>query len=204
MAGAGRLWLLERKDAAGVELRLDDLPEKTAYVPFFCDIAPPRAQELIRLCGQAVTEGAEALYLAFCTPGGNVNDGLSIHALLRTMGVPIVTHNLSTIASIGLPLYMAGDLRVASPGSAFFFHRVGATFGDDYIDTDVAEKNIVEWKRAEERIEQLMKASGFNGDLRSLMGARGNLFAEDAVDNGLVHEIRDFAIPRKCTLWRIV
>lgn len=63
------------------------------------------------------------LYLLISSMGGSLEDGISLYNLLRALQIPLVTVNMSAIASIANVVFLAGDTRIACPDSHFHFHN---------------------------------------------------------------------------------
>jgi ATP-dependent Clp protease protease subunit len=81
------------------------------------------------ICGLANrgTDGNTAapcqkLWLLLNSSGGNLDDGLSLYNLLRTLKIEVVTVNMGQIASIANVVFIAGKYRIACPESYFHFH----------------------------------------------------------------------------------
>lgn len=62
------------------------------------------------------------IYLLLSSQGGNLDDGLSLYNLIRTVNIEVVTVNLGQVASIANVVFLAGEHRVACEESYFHFH----------------------------------------------------------------------------------
>jgi ATP-dependent Clp protease, protease subunit len=84
------------------------------------------------LCGFAnerLTEGPNAgkrryagLYLFMNSLGGQVDDGLSLFGLIRSLPLEVTTINVGMVASAAIITFLAGKQRIAFPNSIFHFH----------------------------------------------------------------------------------
>jgi ATP-dependent protease ClpP protease subunit len=65
----------------------------------------------------------QALVLCLSSEGGHMESAFYCYEVLRSLPVPIATHNLGLVASAANLLFMAGNVRFAAPGSSFLFHN---------------------------------------------------------------------------------
>ncbi|HYQ52232.1 MAG TPA: ATP-dependent Clp protease proteolytic subunit, partial [Pseudomonas sp.] len=68
---------------------------------------------LINTCGKALQQGADVVQLNIATMGGECSYGFTLYNFLRGLPVPLHTHNLGTVESMGNILFLAGDHRTA-------------------------------------------------------------------------------------------
>ena len=61
--------------------------------------------------------------------GGSVYDGLGLYDILSNINVPIHTYCVGSAMSMALLLFLAGDVRVATPNSTFMAHSLSAGMG---------------------------------------------------------------------------
>ncbi|MBQ9647852.1 MAG: Clp protease ClpP [Oscillospiraceae bacterium] len=74
---------------------------------------------------------ADVIHVHINSYGGAVSEGWAIYNTLREHPAKIVTHADGFVASAAIYPFMAGDERIASNLSAFFFHQVlVSTFGN--------------------------------------------------------------------------
>ena len=77
---------------------------------------------LINTCSKALQQGAEVLQLNIATMGGECSYSFTLYNFLRALPVPVHTHNLGTVESMGNILFLAGVHRMACACSRFLFH----------------------------------------------------------------------------------
>ena len=77
---------------------------------------------LISTCTRALQQGAEILQINIATMGGECSYGFTLYNFLRSLPVPVHTHNLGTVESMGNILFLAGERRTACVLSKFLFH----------------------------------------------------------------------------------
>jgi ATP-dependent Clp protease protease subunit len=105
----------------------------TVALNFHGPISHPATTKLRNsLCGavnELFTDGPNAgkrkfdkLLLFINSTGGQIDDGLSLFGLIRSLPIEVTTINTGLIASIAILPFLAGKKRVALPHSQFHFH----------------------------------------------------------------------------------
>ena len=61
------------------------------------------------------------------SPGGDVEIGLGIAAVLEALSVPLITVGVQSVHSAAFSVFMAGHIRLAYPNTSFLVHAI--TFG---------------------------------------------------------------------------
>lgn len=95
---------------------------RTHVVHFTAPINSYTCGQLIDKCSQAIHQGADELVLKIATMGGECSYGFSLYNFLISLPVPVKTHNLGTVESMGNIVFLAGETRTACPHSKFLFH----------------------------------------------------------------------------------
>ena len=75
------------------------------------------------------------------SPGGNVSDGLALYDIIRTSVTPICTIAIGAAMSMGLWLFMAGDIRLIGENATLMYHEISTAIQDktEGIALEVAE-----------------------------------------------------------------
>ncbi len=162
---------------------------------------------LINTCAKVLQQEAEELRINIATMGGECSYGFTLYNFLRALPVPIHTHNLGTVESMGNILFLAGERRSASAHSKFLFHPFHWTLHGavdharmaeyamslDY-DLELYVRIVAENTRdAPERLDIP----------RYLMAYPRILGPEDALACGLIHTVDDSPIPAAACQWSI-
>ena len=127
--------------------------------------------------------------------GGSVSEGWTIYNALRQHPAKIVTYGDGFVASAALYPFLAGDERIASSLSAYYFHQVmveASGYADDLrAAADKAEK------MTEIGIDAFVERAGMDADqVRQLMQAETWMTPTQALDCGLATSITtDGALP---------
>lgn len=164
-------------------------------------LAPVNAQtsdRLFKVLDELVSKGMTDLHLLLSTPGGSVFHGLSIHNYLKGIPVNVHTYNFGSVDSIGVVIYCAGDKRHTVPHSRFLIHSVKLTMnGKMSVDEKQIDEYLKSVKIDQRNIARVMSDTTGRPieTIEQEMVNRTTLNPEEAVDYGLVHEIRKELIP---------
>ena len=166
---------------------------QTFYIKFFAPVIPESVAALMQIVDNKLKQGAKKLGLLISSPGGDVFHGLSAYNFLKGIPLEIVTHNFGSADSIGVVLFCAGSRRLSVPHARFLLHGVQCNF---------RQPVSLEEKQLEERLKGLQIDMGniarviadtVKKDKEQVLDdmlSRTTLYPEQAVEYGLVHEIK--------------
>jgi ATP-dependent protease ClpP protease subunit len=153
------------------------------------------------LCLQALQNGASEIELHMSTEGGNMTAGFALYFFLKSLPLPLTTHNIGSVESIGVAIFLAGQRRYACPGTRFLIHPLNWGFGS-LVAAD--HSRVSEWRdcldfdaeRYAAIYEEATKAAGVKDNIRDhLFGSARIYDAEQAVKAGIVHEAIQARLP---------
>jgi len=78
--------------------------------------------QLIEKSSTAVKQNATGLIVNIATMGGECSYGFTMYNYLLALPIPVHTHNLGTVESMGNIIFLAGERRTACEHSKFLFH----------------------------------------------------------------------------------
>lgn len=171
----------------------------SVYVSLAGKIGLRTHQELSRACAELVAERADDVHLILNSTGGGVGEGIALYNLLRAMPFRLTTYNIGRINSIGITIFLAGEMRCASATAAFMFH--GVTWTVNSAPTMFSEQSLrerLESIRADQRrIAKIYEARTRlrAEDIHTLFAEERDVDATYALDVGVIHEIKELAIP---------
>lgn len=127
--------------------------------------------------------------------GGSVSEGWAIYNALRQHPAKIVAYGDGFVASAALYPFLAGDERIASSLSAYYFHQVMVS-ASGYADDLRAAADEAE-KMTEIGINAFVERTGMDAeDVRALMKVDTWLTPAQALDYGIATSItQDAALP---------
>ncbi|EGP4894208.1 Clp protease ClpP [Enterococcus faecium] len=118
------------------------------------------------------------------SPGGYVVDGLEIYNILRASGKKIKTVNMALCASMGSILFLAGDERIAMPGSLYMVHKPsGIVWGN----ADDMRKEIEVLDKMQESLQAIYSDRAGIEDIQQLVDDETWFSVEDMKKMGVVN-----------------
>ena len=171
---------------------------QTFFIKFFAPVVPESIAALMQIVDGKLKQDARKLGLLISSPGGDVFQGLSAYNFLKGIPLEITTHNFGSADSIGVVLFCAGSRRLSVPHARFLLHGVQCNFH---------QPASLEEKQLEERLKGLQIDMGNiarviadtvkkdKDKILQDMLNRTTLYPEQAVEYGLVHEIRSELFP---------
>jgi ATP-dependent Clp protease, protease subunit len=176
------------------------------YVIFEAAINGSTSQKFIATISQLVNQGTTSIELLLSTPGGEVSAGLTMYNFLKSLPIPVNTHNIGNVDSIGNAVFLAGSVRKACKHSTFMFHGVGF----------FAQNMNFEEKNLRERLDSILADQKRIGEIlqeRTKISASeaGKLFREArtkdanyALSVEIVSVVEDVFIPQGAPIVTII
>jgi ATP-dependent Clp protease, protease subunit len=157
-------------------------------------------------CMNVATQGkAERVHILFQSAGGNVGDGIALYNFLRTCPVDLTLYNVGTVASVGVIIFLGANRRVSHKHATFMVHR-STSFPVGAHPAEKLEFTAKALRMDDERTEAILREhlrfeEGKWAELRN--NAEFWFTGDEALKNGLITEIDDFAPPPKTTLYSV-
>ena len=170
-------------------------PQRVFYVNFCDEIDIKRSRCLMQVCSECVKD-SDLIYLTMSSPGGNVDLAFTLFNFLRSLPCKLVTHNIGSIDSAAIYVFLAGGHRIASPNARFLLHGVCIPTPAQMYPFMLAEA-LDRSRQDEKRMKELLHArtgleeSQIDGFFRC-GEFKGSQFA---LENGIVSEIGEFKLP---------
>ena len=169
------------------------------YISFSAEINVATTEQLLGATFEQIAQGATEIYLLLSTPGGLVDQGVTLYNVLKGLPVPLTIHNVGNVDSIGNAVFLAGKRRVACPHSTFMFHGVGFDFpGPVRLEEKQLRETLGSVQASQRRI------AGIVGDETSLEREEiDGLFLDAqtkdttfAKEKGIIHDVAHVNIPQ--------
>ncbi len=162
---------------------------------------------LIGTCSKALQQGAESLQLNIATMGGECSYGFSLYNFLRSLPVPVATHNLGTVESMGNILFLAGERRTACALSKFLFHPFHWTLHGSVDHARMAEYAMsldYDLELYARIVEERTRGAQEVLDIpRYLMAHPRIVTPEEAIRCGLIHALDDSVVGMEVVQWSV-
>jgi ATP-dependent Clp protease, protease subunit len=155
-------------------------------------VDPPATKALLQNVQQAVDMGARSITLSLSSLGGATDQASYAHEVLVAIGtqVELITHNVGTIQSAAMMLFLAGSRRYSVPHGTFLvhgtLHNTGGSVGVEHV-TYGAESI----KADDERAATVMASrTGRDSKLvRSWYKGQKLRDTAFALEQGIIHEV---------------
>ena len=173
------------------------------YIKFFAGVNGQSTNALMQIIDQKINEGTKHFILLVSSPGGSVFHGLSIYNFLCGIPAVVDTHNFGSVDSIGVCVYGAGRKRYSVPDARFLIHPVATTFQDaQTLECEKLEEILKSLRIDTENVAaSIARTAGKTEDeIVKAMSARTTLSPEQAMEFGLVHEIKSELFPQGTNL----
>jgi ATP-dependent Clp protease protease subunit len=153
------------------------------------------------LCLQALQSGASEIELHLSTEGGNMTAGFALYFFLKSLPLPLTTHNIGSVESVGVVIFLAGGKRYACPGTRFLVHPLHWGFGS-LVAAD--HSRVSEWRdcldfdaeRYARIFEEATKAAGAQDDIRTNLFGNARIYdADQALAAGIIHKALQARLP---------
>lgn len=166
--------------------------EKTRSICLDKEINSEVATALCSQIRQLAKISEEPITIYINTAGGNLGDALSIYDLLKTIPNNIITIVNGLCASSGLLILSAGDLRLSTKHSKFFFHQPSIFPG--IIDSkENVDYLLILYNEAKKENDKILKSTmNISKDKwKKYFGKRSHAWfnAETALSLNLIHHI---------------
>jgi ATP-dependent protease ClpP protease subunit len=157
------------------------------------------------LCLQALQSGASEIELHLSTEGGNMTAGFALYFFLKSLPLPLITHNIGSVESIGVVIFLAGHKRYACPGTRFLVHPLHWGFGN-LVAAD--HSRVTEWRecldfdaeRYASIYEEATHGAPMPDDIRTHLFGNARIFdAEAALAAGIIHKAVHARLPEAGT-----
>lgn len=178
---------------------------RTHVVHFTAPINSNTCGQLIERCTHAIEQGADELVIKIATMGGECSYGFSLYNFLISLPVPVKTHNLGTVESMGNIIFLAGEHRTACPHSKFLFHPFHWTLNGAVDHARMSEYAMsLDYDLqlyADIVAERTQGAQSPLNVLDCLMAAPRILNAVDALQAGLIQGVDSLGMPAQSVSW---
>ncbi|HNQ13620.1 MAG TPA: ATP-dependent Clp protease proteolytic subunit [Bacteroidia bacterium] len=169
-------------------------------IRFLAQVNPQTSDQLFQAIDNLLRQGTTKIRLLLSTPGGSVFHGLSIHNYLKGLPIEVHTYNFGSVDSIGVVIFSAGSRRFTVPHSRFLIHSVKFNInGQASLDEKQLEEYLKSLQIDQKNIAKVIAdTTGKSVEaIDNAMNNRTTLSPQEAVEYGLVHEIKnDLLLPK--------
>lgn len=170
---------------------------------FLCPVNPSTISQFQSVCLQALSNGATSLQVHISSTGGDLVAGFTAYHFLKSLPIPVITHNISNVESVANVIYMAGTERRANPGSRFLLHPLHWGFNTAVAD----HARMLEWSKCLdndfERFVEVLNRESQRNDIGwgDLINDATILDADSAAASGVVTSVARATLADSAVNW---
>jgi ATP-dependent Clp protease protease subunit len=171
------------------------------YVSFSSGIDKNTTEQFLATMAHLANQKVQNVYLLLSTPGGGVTEGLNLYNVLCGMPFELITHNVSSVNSIGIMPFLAGSKRYATETATFMFHGVGYNAkADERLELKRLRELSGSLSSDQERIGDVIcqNTSIRKEEIDKLFLEAQTKGAIYAKEKGIIHDIRKAIIQKDC------
>ena len=165
-----------------------------AHIVLMDTIDTGKAENILSLLKEKVSEDCTHIHLAIQSPGVSVPVALALANLLLALSCPITTYNIGNVDSAALIVFAAGAERICSPKALFLTHPIGKNVeGVQTIETlsSLIQEIEEDTRRVVEFLAQRTKVTPAS-IWSELMSKPHIISSDEALKIGLVHRIEEY------------
>jgi ATP-dependent protease ClpP protease subunit len=185
---------------------MSDTP-RIDVINFVSGINPKSVADLIDATGKARNNNSSKIILNISSTGGDLHSAFAAYYHLRSLGIPLISHNMGNIESAAVILYLAADTRIAAPHSRFLIHSLQWTFGGEPVRHPILRENVSSLDFDAQRYGDIFKerTQGAESPVEILKAINDNVFlaAASAVHAGICSTIAEPAVLAGANFWWI-
>lgn len=172
-------------------------------VHFLCPVTASTVSHFQGICLEALRNQATSLQIHLSSGGGELISGFTAYHFLKSLPIPVITHNLSNVESVANVIYMAGSERRANAGSRFLLHPLQWGFNTPAAD----HARMIEWSKCLdndfERFVDVLNNETQRTDIDwgALINAATILDADTAAANGMVTTLANATLADTAINW---
>ena len=170
--------------------------KKTAYYGFTGIIEPGSATRIASAFNLAVNNSYDEIYLCLSSTGGLVADGIYLYNHIRSLPANVIIHNIGTVASIAMAVYVAGSERKCSGHGVFMMHPTEMPQQGNMRSErlqDLLNMALADDQRTEDILRQ--RTSIPDDTLSARRSREVFITPQQAVEFGLSDAVCDFTLP---------
>jgi ATP-dependent Clp protease, protease subunit len=171
-------------------------PIRSCYLAYTGGIDAAGVTRIAAALNSAMSEGCSEVHLSFNSLGGYVADGIYLYNHIRSLPVDVVIYNCGSVSSIAVAVFLAAQQRYCSSHAMFMIHPtvipssegMGAERLRSALNAALAD---------DMRTENILRQRA-NIPERLLVARRArdiHINPEKAAEYGIVHGVREFALP---------
>jgi ATP-dependent protease ClpP protease subunit len=182
--------------------------QRIDVVNFVSAIKPKSIAALIEVTGKARNSGSTKIILNLSSTGGDLASAFAAYYHLRSLGIPLVSHNMGNVESSAVLLFLAADTRLAAPHARFLLHGFHWDFGGESVRHSILREHVSSLDFDAQRYGDIFneRTKGAERQIEIFESLNGNaliITAAAAVAGGICSGIAEPTVPAGACFWWI-
>lgn len=182
-------------------------PAGPLYLSFTDPVQQPIADHFLNLCAAAVLNRTPSLTVFLSTIGGNIDIGVNLYNHLLAYPFTITTHATGNVDSVGITIFLGGKERLAAPSARFLFHGATQPVVAGLIELPFTRSVLASMEGQGRRLAAVVaartKISLKEAENLYNSGTPIVMYADEALEKGIVHRIEEPRIPVGARYFRL-
>lgn len=164
-----------------------------AHIVLMDTINAEKAENILKLIKEKVSDDCTHIHLAIQSPGGSVPIALALANLLLAFSCPITTYNIGNVDSAALIIFAAGTKRICLPKALFHTHPISKKV-EGMQTMETLSSLIGEIAEDTRRVTEFLahRTNEPASTWKALMSKAHIISSEEALKIGLVHSIEEY------------
>lgn len=170
---------------------------RVAYLGFTGVIESNNATKIAAAINYCVNNNYDSIYLSFSSLGGYVADGIYLYNHIRGLPIPLTIHNIGSVSSIAVAIFVAADNRLCSSHSMFMIHPTSFPAQENM--TSSRAQSVLDAALADDlRTENILRERvSIPDDVLTARRTKDvHITPAQALNYGIVQDVRSFSLPR--------
>ncbi|MCX6120063.1 MAG: ATP-dependent Clp protease proteolytic subunit [Ignavibacteriales bacterium] len=176
-------------------------------IHFYTSVSYESCNQLKNVCLDAVRQKAPEIHIHLSSGGGSTLYGFTLYNFIKSLPVPVTIHNLGSVESIAMIIFLAAPNRLSCSHSRFLLHSLqwdftAATSVDharlrehaSALNNDMERYIDIFKERTQGAKEPIDVAACLSGNERFITAA-------DSIKSGITHKVVDATIPKDAINW---
>lgn len=179
----------------------------THVIHFFGPLSQPAVEQLRNCAMTAVhKQDATELCLHLSSDGGNLTAAFTAYHFLRSLGIPVTTHNMGNVESAAVLVYLGGTSRLTVTHGRFMLHALHWGYPGGPVDHDRLAEHArsldFDAERFAKVFDESTKGAAQPVNVREHLAGRANILdAQCSVAAGISTAISDATVHKGATHW---
>lgn len=167
------------------------------YISFNAPIVPVSVQALMGTLAKSVQDGYSEINVLLSTPGGEVNQGITLYNFIKALPVTVNMFNIGNVNSIGNVVYQAGTKRTTCEFSSFMFHGVGFDIKNERFELSHFQDKMKSLQNDQSLILEIMvrHTKMSVADIEDLFRKMAFINAQESLQHGISDEVANVSVP---------